>query len=79
MHSRKVKFEFPLTQIQVPVVSSLVKEFDVAPNILSANISPLSGGWLIVELIGDEQQIERAVKWTVGHGITVTDYVSPAA
>jgi len=49
-----------------------VKKFDVAPNILSANIVPSKGGWLIVELQGDEAQIEKAVAWTVEQGITVT-------
>lgn len=79
MHSRKVKFDYPLTRIQEPIVSSLVKKFDVAPNILSANIDPSHGGWMVLELIGERDQIDRAVAWTVQHGINVVDLVNPAA
>jgi ABC-type methionine transport system ATPase subunit len=78
MHSRTVKFEYPLTQIQEPIVSGIVKKFDVAPNILSANIDPRRGGWLVVELIGEAENIDQAVEWTTAQGVTVTNYVSPA-
>ncbi len=79
MNSRTYRFEYPLRRIQEPIVSSLVKRFDVAPNILSADIDRARGGWLVVELIGDTDQIDQAVEWTIGHGITVADYVSPPA
>jgi ABC-type methionine transport system ATPase subunit len=73
MHTLKVKFEYPLQQIQEPIVSSLVKKFDVAPNILSANIVPSKGGWLVVELQGEEDQIQKAVAWTIEQGVIVTE------
>ena len=76
MYLRKVRLEYPLKRIQEPIVSSLVKKFDVAPNILSANIDPSRGGWLVVELQGEEEQIEQAVVWTISTGVTVTEEVS---
>jgi D-methionine transport system ATP-binding protein len=72
MQSQKVKFEYPIQQIQEPIVSTLVKKFDVAPNILSANIVPSKGGWLLVELLGEPDQIEKALAWTASQGITIT-------
>jgi ABC-type methionine transport system ATPase subunit len=75
MHSRTVKFEYPLKSVNAPVVSSIVKQFDVAPNILSANIDPRTGGWLVVELIGEIDNIDQALAWTKENGITVSDYV----
>jgi hypothetical protein len=28
-------------------------------------------GWVVLQLEGDEKEIERAVEWLGGHGITV--------
>jgi ABC-type methionine transport system ATPase subunit len=79
MHTRTLKLDFPLQRIQEPIVSSLVKKFDVAPNILSANIDPSRGGWLIVELIGELDSINQAVNWVTSNGVTVTDLINPEA
>ena len=73
MFSKTVKFEYPLKQVNQPVVTRLVKDFDVAPNILSANIDPHRGGWLVVELLGEEESVGKAVAWTIAQGVTVTE------
>ena len=73
MFAKTYKFEYPLKQVSQPVVTRLVKDFDVSPNILSANIDPRLGGWLIVELLGDEDSVKQAITWTVEQGITVVD------
>jgi ABC-type methionine transport system ATPase subunit len=73
MHSRTLKFEYPLKSIQEPIISTMVKRFDVAPNILSADIDPVKGGWLVVELIGDQDKVDQALTWTTSQGITVSN------
>jgi L-aspartate semialdehyde sulfurtransferase ferredoxin len=78
MYGKTVKFEYPLKQVQEPIVTHLVKEFDVAPNILSANIDPSKGGWLIIELLGDESSVEKAIAWTLSKGIVVSDIPTAA-
>jgi ABC-type methionine transport system ATPase subunit len=71
MQTRKVKLDYPLERVHEPVVSFLVKKFDVAPNVLAANIDARKGGWLLLELQGDAAQIDAALNWVRSQGITV--------
>ncbi|HEX5322570.1 MAG TPA: NIL domain-containing protein [Capsulimonadaceae bacterium] len=71
METRKVKLDYPLERVQEPVVSYLVKKFDVAPNVLAANIDAHKGGWLVLELQGEAAQIDAALSWVKSQGITV--------
>lgn len=71
MQTRKVKLDYPLERVQEPVVSYLVKKFDVAPNVLAANIDGGKGGWLVLELQGEDAQIDAALDWVRSQGIAV--------
>lgn len=75
MQTRKVRLDYPLERVQEPVVTYLVREFDVSPNVLAANIDAHKGGWLLLELQGDSAQIDSALVWVKSQGIAV----SPAA
>lgn len=71
MQTRKVKLDYPLERVQEPVVSYLVKKFDVAPNVLAANIDARKGGWMLLELQGEAAQIDAALEWVRSQGIAV--------
>lgn len=73
MQTRKVRLDYPLERVQEPVVTYLVREFDVAPNVLAADIDAHRGGWLVLELQGDTAQIDSALDWVKNQGISVTD------
>ena len=40
METRTLRLDFPIERVGEPVVTKLVTEFDVEPNVLSANIDP---------------------------------------
>ncbi len=72
MQKITVRLDFPLERVPEPVFSRLVTEFDVAPNLLSADINASSGGWLVLGLEGDDATVARALDWTRSQGVAVT-------
>lgn len=71
--TRKVQLHYPLERLTEPVVTRLVNDFDVAPNILRADVNARTGGWLVVELTGDDARTDAALAWLREQGLVVTD------
>lgn len=71
--TRKVQLHYPLERLTEPVVTRLVNDFDVAPNILRADVNARTGGWLVVELTGDDARTDAALSWLREQGLVVTD------
>ena len=70
MIGAKVKLTFPEHLIRQPIIARLVREFDVLPNIRRANVEEHMG-WMICELGGDDQAVDRAVEWLRDLGVQV--------
>jgi ABC-type methionine transport system ATPase subunit len=66
----RVRMTFPEHLIKQPVIARLVREFDVMPNIRQAKIEE-SVGWVVCELGGDHDDIERAIQWLRDFGVEV--------
>ena len=71
MNSLKLKLIYPEENVKEPILSKLCKTFDVDINIRKGNVQE-HVGWLDLELIGSEDEIERAVKWLEEQGIEVS-------
>ncbi|MEJ5173447.1 MAG: NIL domain-containing protein [Hydrogenothermaceae bacterium] len=71
MNSMKLKLIYPEEKIKEPILSKLCKTFDVDINIRKANVQE-KVGWLELELIGKEEEIERAINWLTDQGIDVS-------
>jgi len=72
---KKYRIHFPLEQISAPIVTHLVMDFDLSPNLLRADIDAKNGGWLVLGLSGDDARLEAALSWLRGQGLEVTDEV----
>ncbi|MEE9518879.1 MAG: NIL domain-containing protein [bacterium] len=70
MAERFVDLTVPEAMIKEPIIYTLGQQFDVVPNIFRADVTPTTG-WTILQLEGEESEIERAIEWLQGHGITV--------
>ncbi len=70
MAERFVDLTVPEAMIKEPIIYTLGQQFDVVPNIFRADVTPTTG-WAILQLEGEESEIERAIEWLKGHGITV--------
>jgi ABC-type methionine transport system ATPase subunit len=72
MAKKRVKLTFPPDLVKQPVVYSMGKEFRVVTNVRRANVS-LDHGWMVLEISGDDAEIERAIGWAVDQGVRVED------
>lgn len=70
MAKRLVHLTFPEQLITQPVIYELGKRFDVVTNIRRANVEERAG-WVILELEGSEDQIDRAIRHVVDLGLQV--------
>ncbi len=68
MATRRVKFTFPRELIPVPVVYELGQRFKIVTNIRRADVRE-STGWVVLELDGDEPEIESGLEWVVSTGV----------
>lgn len=70
---KKFRIHFPLQQISAPVVTHLVTEFDLSPNLLRADIDAKNGGWLVLGLTGDDLRLQSALTWLRDQGLEVIE------
>ncbi len=70
MVKRQVMFTFPQELIKEPVIYNLGLEFRVMTNIRRADISE-DRGWVVLELEGEEEDIERGIAWVTSKGVRV--------
>ena len=70
MAKRRVMFTFPQDLIKEPIIYSLGHKFRVVTNIRRADVSD-NKGWVVLELDGEEQEIEKGIAWVAGKGVRV--------
>lgn len=70
MSSLRLFVSFPEELVDRPLVYEIIKEFDVVPNIRRANVEGHSG-WLILEVNGEQSQLDGAIGYFEGLGCTV--------
>jgi hypothetical protein len=61
---------FPEDLVDRPMIYEVVKRFDVVPNIRRANVEQHSG-WVILELNGDQEQLDGSIAYLEEVGCTV--------
>jgi len=72
MKSMHVRLTFPPGPATEPVIYQVVKQFDVVPNIRRASIQEHSG-WMVLELGGEQDQLDAAIAYMTGLGVDVSD------
>ncbi len=70
---KKYRIHFPLAQISAPIVTHLVTDYDLSPNLLRADVDAKNGGWLVVGLTGDETRVQSALGWLREQGLGVDE------
>jgi len=71
MKSDNVLLIFKSNIMYKPVIYRLAKDFDLVFNILEAKILPRREGRILLELRGDQDQIDRAIKFLEDHEVVV--------
>lgn len=69
---KRVKLTFPKRSVNTPVTYRLAKDFNVAANIIRAQVTPNQVGTLVVELSGDIDQLDAALDWMRSQDIGIS-------
>ena len=70
MATRKVKLTFLQQLITLPIIYDLGKQFNIITNIRRADVTE-DRGWVVLELVGDMEEIERGLEWVAAKGVRV--------
>lgn len=70
LEKRRVKLIYPASLQDQPVLYRLIKDFDLATNIRRASVGAAEA-WLVVDIEGETESIEKALAWAVQQGLTV--------
>lgn len=65
-----VKLIFPQQLIKEPVTFKMAKKYDITPNIRRAKVTETIGE-LILELDGEEKNIEKGIKYLANLGVDI--------
>tara|TARA_Y100001970_G_scaffold206651_1_gene251657 strand:+ start:237 stop:479 length:243 start_codon:yes stop_codon:yes gene_type:complete len=70
MTSKKVRFTFTEESVKEPLVYQLGHEFEVVTSIRMADVDNQIG-WVILELVGEDAEIERSLSWIASKGVRI--------
>jgi hypothetical protein len=69
---KRVTLTFAQGLIHMPIAYRLAKDFNVAANIIRAQVTPNQVGTLVLELSGVVDELEAAIEWMRSQNIGVT-------
>ena len=70
MGKQRVKFTFPTDLVTQPIIYQLGRQFELVTNIRRADVRE-NMGWVVLELEGTEEEIEKGVHWVGSLGVRV--------
>jgi L-aspartate semialdehyde sulfurtransferase ferredoxin len=70
MAKRRIKFTFPPDLVKQPLIYNIGQEFEVVTNIRRASVAR-DRGWVILEITGSDDEIDRAIAWSKRQGVRV--------
>lgn len=70
MGKQRVKFTFVDDLVKQPVIYELGQKFKIVTNIRRADVGEKLG-WVMLELDGEDQEIERGLEWVSSTGVRV--------
>jgi ABC-type methionine transport system ATPase subunit len=70
MGKQRVKFTFASDLVKEPIIYQLGHNFHLVTNIRRADVGE-DMGWVVLELDGEETEIERGLDWVSAIGVRV--------
>ena len=70
MVKKQLMFTFPEELIKEPIIFNLGQQFGVVTSIRRADVSERKG-WVVLELEGEEKDIEQGIAWVTSKGVRV--------
>ncbi len=72
MATKHVRLTYSQQLIKEPLVYNMGHEFKVVTDVRMADVGP-TAGFVILEVTGEEDEIERALQWARDKGVRVDD------
>lgn len=70
MARRHIHLSYPRELVKQPIIYEIGNSFNIITNIRRANVDT-EGGWVDLELIGEEEDLEGAIEDLVDKGVSV--------
>jgi len=69
--SHRIVLTFPKKKIDQPIVYKLIKDYDLVFNILRASIKPDDEGLMVLEITGEESNINKGIEYLKKLGVKI--------
>lgn len=67
---RKVRLTYPPHLVRQPLLSGMIRQFELQTNILEAHVNQQEG-WLLLVVRGEPVQVMQGLQWMSGQGVQV--------
>ena len=71
MITKKLFLHFPRCETENPIVYHLVKNYDLIVNLFRAKVAANEEGYLVLDITGEEENIEKACNYIRGLGVSI--------
>jgi ferredoxin len=69
--AKRIVLRFPQRLVDRPIVSRLVKDYDLDFNILKASVTQDDEGLMVLELSGQQNDYDRGIKYLTAAGVKI--------
>jgi len=69
--SKRIVLHFPRRLVDRPIVSRLVRDFNLDFNILRASVTPEEEGLLVLELSGKQEDYDKGIRYLTRTGVRI--------
>ena len=69
--SKRIVLRFPRRLVDRPIVSRLVRDFNLDFNILKASVTPEEEGLLVLEMSGKQEDYDKGIEYLTKTGVRI--------
>ena len=69
--TKKLLLWFPRCECEKPIDYHLVKDYDLVVNVFRAKVTPEEEGYLVLDVTGTEENIDRALEYVKTFNVTI--------
>ncbi len=69
--AKRIVLHFPRRLVDCPIVSRLVRDFNLDFNILKASVTPEEEGLLVLELSGKQSDYDKGIRYLTETGVRI--------
>ena len=69
--SKRIVLHFPRRLVERPIISRLVKDYDLEFNILKASVTPEEEGLMVLELKGEQKEYDKGINFLIKAGVKI--------